>query len=128
MTTASCIGCGRPRKDQDVLESRRIPCPRCGARGLAIEVQASDGIQVYDDFAYKQKRGAKALMQGKVGMEFHHDSGTWQRRERHINNANPHDDHSYTELIVNKSLGIVISKDEKLSQHWGHGSAKNPRT
>lgn len=77
---------------------------------------------MHDDLAYKQKRGNKLITKGKIGTELHHDTNTWQYRERHYNLEQPEAEHSYTEFIENETTGIVIKKDEKLIDHLGRGS------
>lgn len=82
-----------------------------------LKIRVKDNVKIYSDLSMQHRHGTKILTRVKVGTELHRDSGTLQFRERHIDEAHPHDEHSYTEKIINPTLGVVIEKDERLSDH-----------
>ena len=124
----SCVSCGESFADeQPSLE--RLPCPSCGAIGRRIEHVVTATRELRDSTRAKQKRPSlpskkKLRADVFVGFDLHHKSGNWYFKDRIVNK----DTDYYLERVVDPKTGAVIHEcEEKLSEHIGHGSAKEKK-
>lgn len=103
------------------------PCPKCGSIYRQLHLAFSEEVPpMYDDVTLvattrKETGGKKLVAKGKFGTELHHDTNTLQERDRFIDLIKG----TYYERISNVSSGFFEEVNEPLSDHQGHGSAKN---
>lgn len=125
MTIRSCTDCGATLDERpDTPITERLPCPSCGSKRQSFRKELSDDIGFHSGLRYKGRHGEseQPFVEGKAGDDLHRDSDEWNTRDMQID----HENEVYHERIVNPRTGEVI-KDvtEPLTQHQGHGSAKN---
>jgi len=104
--------------------STRMPCPKCGSVTRAHSITISETIDVKEMLGLKAKRPGqkKPSMEQKSGDDLHRKSGLWNKLIRIIDR----DKNWYKEEITDPGTGAIIHKDEgPLSEHQGHGDAKN---
>jgi DNA-directed RNA polymerase subunit RPC12/RpoP len=83
-----------------------IPCPKCGCRKRIVNLLFTEAINSpIDDSSIKgtirkSTGGKKEIFSGKYGTEFHHDTKTWQERDRTIKKL----DDTYYKQIKNTTL------------------------
>jgi hypothetical protein len=82
-------------------------------------------IKSYELIGLKKKRLGmkKPYEELKVGDDFHHDTGQWNRLERIIDRDNDH----YYEHIEDAAGNELRHVEERLSEHRGRGSAKHAK-
>jgi len=93
--------------------------------GESHTVSFEDKISVDIRIQYKGKSSVKKnktpLFEFKGGQEYSYSKGKYIDRNYHIDRLND----KYTESIIDRETGeTILKKDEKLSKHKGHGSAK----
>ena len=124
-----CSNCGVELTNEpdflDAFHKQSTPCPKCGSIERHTHLFLDDEVQIKDDTSMnlstpKPAGGKKLLLKGKYGSELHHDSNTWQERNRTIDIAN----NNYNEVISNPATGFYKEVNENLSDHEDHGSAK----
>lgn len=128
--TAECRSCGHRFDALPSLDPSR--CPQCRSVELNIHLGISENIgilikdrldgKVVDPSLPKKKRVRKEFM---VGADKRRSDGEWMDKERVIDRDNDY----YKEKVVDPNTGELIHHcEEKLTDHWGHGSDKKPKT
>ena len=109
------------------LEQRQ-PCPSCGAQDAWIaEIGVTDTAQVREFIGLKGKAPGrkKPVFELQTGDQLEHSTGRWMQKRRLIDR----DRDVYEEIVVDAETGEERHVcREPLSQHWGHGSAKQRDT
>ena len=125
-----CAGCGFEIVGSEKLsEIERTPCPQCGSLGLVLVRVQSDMVEVNDRHRMKLK-GVVRTASGKPsreltqGHDFHRISGVWNYLYRLIDRMNNWYHEKITEPKTNKT---IHERQEPLSNHRGHGSAKHSK-
>ena len=110
-------------------------CPNCGKKKCHVKMSLSDSIgPIHDSISGRQFNPTKRKEQGKTGksakkpiQEFFHGDDYSNELEKFVDKdriIDRENDH-YHEMVKDKESGEVIHhKTEKLSEHFGHGSAK----
>ncbi|MBI2356994.1 hypothetical protein HYV12_03035 [Candidatus Dojkabacteria bacterium] len=101
------------------------PCASCGSEKRNINLLIAEKIQMHELLKTKQKRKienkTKIIHEQKIGDELFKKDNAW----RYIHRVFDHIKDKYSELIIDKASGkTIIDKNEKLSKHYNHGSAK----
>jgi len=118
-----CAGCGTLIADETPQTVDRDPCPECGSTRREIYMAASDELKIYEQIRVKQKRpGIKGHILDQVsGHDYTHATGTFSEKVRIVDKLNDY----YYEKVVDPKTGKVLHEcEEKLSEHYGCGSAK----
>lgn len=125
--TVSCGKCKIPLDEDANIESKdRTPCPECGSNSRTFHVH------IHESITFREKLGMKARHRGKgkpylesiSGDDLHRKSGKWMKLERTIDREND----KYHEVISDPSIGKIVHEcEEPLSEHSGHGAAKNKK-
>jgi len=111
-------------EDSDTAVDNRLPCPACGS------LKRSFHVTIHDSFTAHEKIGMKGCHAGRrkpfieqiQGSDLHRKSGKWMNLERIIDREN----NTYHEVVTNPETGEVLHEcKESLSQHVGHGTARN---
>ena len=105
--------------------SKKIICPFCGADNITACVNISDNNSLLNFHDYikgveKEKDLKEPLRETFDGEELYRKKIEWVDKKRLIDRVN----NRYFELVKTKNGEIIHSCDEKLSEHFGHGSAK----
>jgi hypothetical protein len=101
-------------------EEQAAPCPRCTStdRGLALN---SEGYPRGYSSVVDRRGDGDPQLEWRSGDERFHNTRHWRKLTRVINRR----DDRYREHIIDPDSGKTIkSVDERLSEHRGHGSAK----
>lgn len=88
-------------------------------------VQISATVEAQSTLRVKARGGAggRPFMEQVAGSDLHRKTGIWMRIERVIDRARDW----YRERITNPKTGEIVHEcEEPLSQHRGHGAAKQP--
>jgi hypothetical protein len=124
-TTNTCGNCGHALDESPSTPvEQRQPCPGCGSLGRKVLIEVSDTITVHESVGLKVRHEGerRPFRLGKYGDSLHRLSGKWNRREMTVDRENDR----YTERVIDGETGEVIHDvDEPLSDHRGHGSAKD---
>lgn len=123
----NCASCDSELAEKEnLLETERSPCPKCGSLARALARVQTDAVEVDDRHKMKQK-GGERTSSGKPGKELtqghdlHQQSGNWNYLYRLIDRLNDW----YHEKITDAKTGKIIRDcQEPLSKHQGRGSAK----
>ncbi len=126
--TVTCRNCGAQLPSRQAHETEMRSCPDCGCREQIVALKLCDRISgphemlkgKMKDTTLPAKKNPRVEI--KSGDELYKCEGKWVHKERVIDK----DKDLYTETIVDPETGKVIHHcSEPLSQHRGHGSAKN---
>jgi hypothetical protein len=107
-------------------EPQRQPCPSCGSTRRIFKCALAETIHLKEMLGMKVRNlsfpGKQHIrIQQQAGDSYHQASGRWSRMERIIDRENDH----YIEKFTDTETGVVTHLcDEPLSEHVGHGSAK----
>lgn len=107
-----------------LLPEQRVSCPNCGSLARHFEVTVSETLTVRDAIGLKARHAgvSKPFLESKSGWSFYRKTKQWFSREMVVDREND----KYKELVTNPETGEVIHHcEEPLSQHRGHGSARN---
>ena len=130
-----CTDCGYEFIGIDLGVPKRPSCPMCQSKLKTIEICLHDEVGTPTESFYMEGRSPKKRRaQGKTGKsvkkpifeyfdgeDYCHDLGKYVNKLRHIDREND----SYIEIVTDKESGRIIHHDEeKLSEHYDHGSAK----
>jgi hypothetical protein len=105
-------------------------CPGCGVQLslVAIGVKDEGGITLREKLKAKVRHGlpgtVKPHLEKTVGDDLQRSTGQWLNLERTVDRENDY----YRERLTNPQTGEVLDKQERLSEHQGHGAAKRPAT
>ena len=112
---------------QTVLDERadgtaRKPCPKCGAIIREMIVEIEETVTIHESLrAFGKRPGLGMLFDSVSGDDFGVTTQRWFSKVRLIDRGNDR----YYEKVWDPETGDVIHEcDEPLSQHVGHGSAK----
>jgi len=110
-----CEDCGEKLSEKDKI------CPICGSKKRKGILQVGENLGIHDQIKGKEAGIKKAIIEFKIGDDFHRNYEKWNHREMYIDRKND----KYEEIIKNKDTGEIIHEcKEPLSQHVGHGSTK----
>lgn len=121
--TVRCGECGTVLLDETARTSVREPCPECGSNCRTIAIELVDYVHIHEQLEVKQKRKGykKPIHEELTGDDFTHSTGRFSSKTRVIDRLNDR----YYEYVVDQQTGDVLRHcDEKLSEHYGRGSAK----
>lgn len=124
---SNCGECGAEISEvPNVQPEQRKPCPSCGSILRAIQVSISERVVIREKLGLKarHKDAKKPYIESVSGDDLHRKTGKWMKLSRLIDRENNH----YREEIKDPSTGEIIHHcEEPLSDHKGHGSAKDPK-
>lgn len=119
-----CGNCGEHITEEvDPPVGPRKPCPVCGSSNRKFEIDIGGEITPRSLFKFKARHqaGGKPFAWGTVGSDLYRKTGQWMRLERFFDRINDW----YREHISVRESGVVVRHvEEPLSQHRGHGSAR----
>jgi phage FluMu protein Com len=109
--------------------SDKNKCPNCDSTNQTLSVGFDEDVkaQIHDNVRIKAKddtfTGKKKLRQDIFsGDDQRKRDGKWMKKQRVIDKDNDY----YKEVVIDPETDKVIHEcEEKLSEHFGHGSAKN---
>jgi hypothetical protein len=130
MPTDEIVRCGKCKlaldEDPSIRPDQRIPCPSCGSTARDFQVSISAGLVMRSKLRMKAKHpGAnKAFVEEISGDDLHRETNKWMKLSRVYDRQNDR----YEEVITDPVTGEVVHKCiEPLSEHRGHGSAKQKK-
>jgi hypothetical protein len=124
-----CTQCGE-LVDESLADMMSSPCPICGGTARTVHLAIEDRVGLVDSLRGKVKdqtrRSDEKLRRDFfTGAELQRSTGKFVQKDRIIDR----DEDRYFEKVIDPTSGEVIHHcDEPLSQHWGHGSAKRPKS
>jgi DNA-directed RNA polymerase subunit RPC12/RpoP len=120
-----CGDCGLTiEEDSGIAVEDRLPCPTCGSFKRAFHVTIHDTCTIREKIGRKSRHAVegKPFIEQVQGSDLHQKSGKWMNLVRIIDRGND----SYHEVVTNPETGEIIHEcKEPLSQHVGHGTARN---
>lgn len=121
----TCADCGAAI-DEDPRPEERMPCPACGSTRRRIHVTVSDSFSAYDSMRAQKKDPArkskdKLRVDSFTGYEKSHALGRMVKKDRLIDRDN---DRYYEHIVDPENNETLHLREEKLSEHIGHGYAK----
>lgn len=121
--TVQCGNCETFLIDETPYDTERKPCPECGSNLRSILMSIREEIKLYEQFRARHKeQGTKGFVLDEVsGDDYTHATGTFNKKVRIIDRKNDR----YFEQVTNLTTGAIMHlRDERLSEHFGRGSAK----
>jgi hypothetical protein len=113
-----CDKCGKLIKSDYKPET----CEECGNKTFTATLVFSDKVVLHDDVHMKSRPKNINI---KSGDEFYRNDKQWYHRLRYIDRK----DDKYIEIFRDKNTNSIVKKiEEPLSEHTGHGSAKNKKS
>ena len=110
-----------------VLEGEAPPkglrCRRCGSDKLTVLITVEDEGEAHEqlDLAVRSGGGGKPVRKVRSGDSYSHDRQKWVELHRDVNRL----EDRYHEIVRDLETGEVLHEcEEPLSEHQGHGSAK----
>jgi hypothetical protein len=124
---AICARCRSSLEESpNVPIADREPCPKCGSKDRDFAVGLSAEVEVKSTLgakAYEPGR-RKPFLEHRGGDSFFHRAAKWVIRIMRIDRRG----NRYTEHVYDPKTGETIHHcDEPLSEHQGHGAAKERR-
>lgn len=125
----TCQDCGTiVDEDPSTPVETKQPCPSCGSKTRLIKVHAkAERVMEVHESAHLKARmpgEEQQYLEVEAGDSLYVKTGEYNQLKRVIDRQNDR----YQEHIVNPRTGEVIRDvDEPLSEHIGHGSAKNSK-
>ncbi len=127
MVTVTCSVCGAVVNEPPNLpEAERKQCPACGSVSRAYNVLVTDSVTAHDGLRLKARHGptGKPFLEAKVGEEVFRKNGKWVNRSVRVDR----DRNEYSEIVEDKDTKEIVHQcDEPLSEHIGHGTARNKK-
>ena len=131
MTVKQTVWCGECGEQLDESPStpieERIPCPNCDSKNRKFGVEINSVVEVRSGLRAKARSGEAGKPGGKPWMttmsepSWSRDRQKWLHREKTENRR----DDRYTEVVWDPDTGKIVHQcDEPLSEHRGHGSAR----
>lgn len=128
-TELECGGCGHPLPAEWLALADQAPgCPDCGSVLKTVKLRFSDSVSVkardtlkgkVKDLTFPSKK--RVRREFFYGADERRSKGDYVDKEREIDRDNDY----YREVVREEDTGEIIHSDEgKLSDHFGHGSAK----
>lgn len=129
--TVTCGECGAVLPVEFSDHASDLLCPKCGTakRHIHLNVVENAGIESHDNVRGKIKNSdfpskKNPRVEFFTGDDLRKSDGRWMHKERLIDKDND----KYREVVVDPQTGEVIHcNEERLSEHFGHGSAKFKR-
>lgn len=126
--TVTCSKCGLSLPSEHVSPNSDSTCPECGAvqRLIHLEIEDHVGVEIHDGLRGKLKDPNLPSKKNPrvdffAGDDLRKSDGKWMQKKRVLDRDNDR----YIEVVVDPETGkIVHEKDEPLSKHVGHGTAK----
>ena len=126
--TVWCGGCGRQLEEPpSTPDEKRIACPDCGSQSRKFGVEITSVAEVRANIKGKARSGEAGKPGGKPwlwtmsGPSWSHDHQKWMHREKTKNRR----EDRYTEVVWDPDTREIIHEcEEPLSEHQGHGSAR----
>jgi hypothetical protein len=119
-----CKNCHQELDETYINGHDKIPCLNCGSFLKEVNVQLEDecGFGFHDKIEIKGKMDGikKPVIEIISGDEISRSNNKFVEKERIIDREN----NRYYERIVSNDGEIIHEQDEKLTEHFGHGSAK----
>ncbi len=115
----ACAGCDAVL-DEEMDGEPRLPCPHCGSKLRHATAEVEDSVTVRDGLRADAYRGTKKRVELRTEPDLTRRTGQWAERYRLIDREND----EYAEVIRDEEGNLLYKDREKLSQHQGHGSAK----
>lgn len=100
-----------------------LRCSACGSERLTVLITVGDECKTREqvDLAVRSGGGGKPVRKVRSGDSYSHARQKWVELHRDVNRL----EDRYSEVVSDPQTGEVIHKcDEPLSEHQGHGSAK----
>lgn len=122
----NCNECGEQIDEStNTPIEQRTPCPLCGSKARLYKMELNGEVTFYRKLRLKARHGkigqVRPFLELQTGDDRYRKTGEWNRREKMEDQENDR----YLEHIVNPRTGEVIHHcEEPLSQHKGHGFAK----
>lgn len=123
-----CTECAAPLAvDETDTLATPPPCEQCGSTSYTVIFTIHEPNILHEQVKGKVKDGAlpsrkKVRTEFITGEELRKSDGQWVGKDRYWNK----DSDIYIEKVVDqKTGGVIHSCEELLSEHIGHGSAKN---
>ena len=119
----SCANCGKILDTSADTFDSRAPCPNCRETRRVVSAHIIESVTVRDGVAVKGFRAGetKAFVEDKGMPSYSYTLGKLVFHERVIDREN----NRYFERVTDYETGGVIHiHEEPLSEHRGHGSAK----
>lgn len=121
--TVQCGQCEAFLIDETPYDAGTKPCPICGSSLRSISMSIREEVRLYEQFRTRHKeRGTKGYVLDELsGDDYTHATDSFNKKVRIIDRRNDR----YFEQVTNSITGEIIHhRDEKLSEHFGRGSAK----
>ena len=123
-----CSICGEeiPFKNKNLTFDPE-PCPKCGSKEQTIKLTVCEHLSVHETAKGKVKDNnfpskKKVRAEFVTGEDLRKDDNKWVKKDRYWNK----DKDLYKEVIIDPDTDEVVHRcEEPLSEHRGHGSAKN---
>ena len=123
-----CTDCGYELPDKWAHSNRSDNCPGCNSINQTIEIGVFEeiGVELHDNVQGKVKNRSYSSKKNPryeffEGDDFRKRDRKWMMKTRIIDK----DRDKYVEKVIDPETGeIVHEKEEPLSDHFGHGSAK----
>ena len=130
VTVVRCGGCEEVLDESsNIAEDERTPCPHCGSKARRVGKEHTDPMTTTEYIEAKGKPGRKKPGKKKRSDYYkykeyvapHRDTGRMAKMRRGINR----DTDRYFEAVIDVEPGeLILERNEPLSKHQGHGSAK----
>jgi hypothetical protein len=124
--TVECAECGSPINSDGDTPDHRVPCGNCGSTNRNYHVSISETVVARDGIGMKAKRPGekRPFVEDRAMPDFSRSKGKLVHREQVIDRDNDR----YFERVTDYESGEVIRHcEEPLSQHGGHGFAKEKK-
>jgi hypothetical protein len=121
--TVACGDCETILVDETPYDKERAPCPVCESNRRHLLMNLTDEIRCYESLCMKQKQAGikKPVLEHFDGDDYTHRTGRYSKKTRIIDRKNDR----YYEVVRDRDSGEILHEcGESLSQHFGHGSAK----
>lgn len=105
-----------------------IPCPGCGRVGRTTHLVIQETVEVRTSIGLKKDvpglpRKKRTRMEHFQGWDLRKSLGDWIKKVRRIDR----DEDTYLEHVEDSEGKVIHHREEPLSKHRGHGSAKQRR-
>lgn len=125
MSMLRCNSCGRDLGERPSETDRITKCPFCDSKDLSYILHLVDRVEVHERLkgtSGKIPGKKKPAMEFQAGEEKSVALDKWVNKDRVIDRKND----VYHEKVVDPDSGTILHEcTEPLSEHFGHGSAKN---
>ena len=131
VTVVTCGDCQEVLDEpSDTPVEKRAPCPNCESTSRHFKVEITSTVTVRSGVRGKARSGEPGKPGGKPWLttmsepSWSYRAQKWMHREKTENRR----EDRYTEVVKDPDTGEIIHEvDEPLSEHRGHGSAKQKK-